>query len=103
MAGHAPDPRGVLPRARPRCAARRGRLPADAAPEAEQVTGRPGDLLLAHYLLGHNIGGNTSGAVRRAAYYRIKRAGHDSHWREFVADPWRDYDAIRTGEEAGLL
>ena len=74
-----------------------GGYPPIAAPEPEQVTGRAGDLLLAHYLLGHNIGGNTSGAVRRAVYYRIKRTGHDSHWREFVADPWRDYDAIRTG------
>lgn len=33
-----------------------------------QLRGRAGDLLLAHYLLGHNIGGNTSGAVRRALY-----------------------------------
>ncbi len=75
-----------------------GGYPPIPLPEAEQVTGRPGDLLLAHYLLGHNIGGNTSGAVRRAVYYRIKRAGHDSRWREFVGDPWLDYDAIRTGE-----
>ncbi|MDI5968617.1 phytanoyl-CoA dioxygenase family protein [Streptomyces sp. SL13] len=30
---------------------------------AEQVRGRAGDLLLAHYLLGHNIGNNTSERV----------------------------------------
>jgi ectoine hydroxylase-related dioxygenase (phytanoyl-CoA dioxygenase family) len=29
------------------------------------VTARRGDLLLAHFLLGHNIGGNTSPATRR--------------------------------------
>jgi ectoine hydroxylase-related dioxygenase (phytanoyl-CoA dioxygenase family) len=45
-------------------------------PVAEQVLGRPGDLLLADYLLGHNIGGNTSDAVRRAVYLRVKRTGH---------------------------
>jgi hypothetical protein len=61
----------------------------------EQVTGEPGDLLLAHYLLGHNIGGNTSPAVRRAVYYRIKRTGHDPRWREFLTDPWLDYDEVR--------
>ena len=72
-----------------------GGYPPIRLPEPEQVTGSPGDLLLAHYLLGHNIGGNTSPAVRRAAYFRIKRAGHDLRWREFLQDPWLDYDAVR--------
>ena len=49
-----------------------GGYPPIPLPEPEQVTGEPGDLLLAHYLLGHNIGGNKP-AVRRAVYYRIKR------------------------------
>ena len=72
-----------------------GGYPPIKLPEPEQVTGEAGDLLLAHYLLGHNIGGNTSQAVRRAVYYRVKRAGHDPRWREFLADPWLDYDAVR--------
>ena len=71
-----------------------GGYPPIRLPEPEQVTGEAGDLLLAHYLLGHNIGGNTSQAVRRAVYYRVKRAGHDPRWREFLADPWLDYDTI---------
>src|SRR5208282_6058097 len=54
-----------------------GGYPPIPLPEPEQVTGEAGDLLLAHYLLGHNIGGNTSRAVRRAVYFRIKRTGHD--------------------------
>ena len=74
-------------------------------PEPEQVTGRAGDLLLAHYLLGHNIGGNTSRAVRRAVYFRLKRHDHDAHWREFIQQPWRDYgpltDTVRLPGEAG--
>lgn len=58
-------------------------------PEPEQVTGRAGDLLLAHYLLGHNIGGNfESGRTRRALYYRLSAAGHDEHVEEFLRDPW---------------
>jgi hypothetical protein len=68
-------------------------------PEPEQVTGQAGDLVLAHYLLGHNIGGNTSQAVRRAVYYRLKRSGHNPRWREFLQNPWLDYDAI--GERRG--
>ena len=72
-----------------------GGYPPIRLPEPEQVTGEPGDLLLAHFLLGHNIGGNTSLGVRRAVYYRVKRTGHDPRWREFLADPWLDYDAVR--------
>lgn len=72
-----------------------GGYPPIRLPGPEQVTGEPGDLLLAHYLLGHNIGGNTSPAVRRAVYYRIKRTGHDLRWREFLTDPWLDYDEVR--------
>jgi hypothetical protein len=71
-----------------------GGYPPIRLPEPEQITGQPGDLILAHYLLGHNIGGNTSPAVRRAVYYRLKRTGHDPRWREFLQDPWLDYDAI---------
>jgi len=72
-----------------------GGYPPINLPEPEQVTGEAGDLLLAHYLLGHNIGGNTSPTVRRAVYFRIKRAGHDPRWRQFLTDPWLDYDAVR--------
>jgi hypothetical protein len=64
-------------------------------PEPEQIRGKAGDLLLAHYLLGHNIGGNTTEATRRAVYFRVKRAGHDPRWREFLQDPWLDYDAVQ--------
>ena len=72
-----------------------GGYPPVELPEPEQVTGEPGDLLLAHYLLGHNIGGNTSAAVRRAVYFRIKRTGHDLRWREFLTEPWQDYEPLR--------
>ena len=47
-----------------------GGYPPIRRPEPEQVTGQAGDLVLAHYLLGHNIGGNTSAAARRAVYFR---------------------------------
>ncbi|HEY4456649.1 MAG TPA: phytanoyl-CoA dioxygenase family protein [Pseudonocardiaceae bacterium] len=61
-------------------------------PEPEQVTGRAGDLLVAHYLLGHNIGGNVADSTRRALYFRVKHREHDPRWREFLQDPWLDYE-----------
>jgi hypothetical protein len=66
-------------------------------PEPEQVKGRAGDLLLAHYLLGHNIGGNyESEQTRRALYFRISAVDHASHRSEFLQDPWLDYEPIRS-------
>jgi hypothetical protein len=66
-------------------------------PEPEQVKGHAGDLLLAHYLLGHNIGGNyQSEQTRRALYFRISTADHASHRSEFLQDPWLDYEPIRS-------
>lgn len=66
-------------------------------PEPVQVTGRAGDLLLAHYLLGHNIGGNfASEIVRRMLYFRIMRAGHEDHEEAFLQDAWLEFDPIRT-------
>ena len=66
-------------------------------PEPEQVKGRAGDMLLAHYLLGHNIGGNyESEQTRRALYFRISDVDHESHRSEFLQDPWLDYQPIRS-------
>lgn len=60
-------------------------------PEPEQVKGRAGDLLLAHYLLGHNIGGNfRSDLTRRALYFRLSVHGHEAHREQFLQDPWYD-------------
>ncbi|HJQ34607.1 MAG TPA: phytanoyl-CoA dioxygenase family protein [Pyrinomonadaceae bacterium] len=58
-----------------------------------QVTGRAGDLLLAHYLLGHNIGGNTSEVTREVVYFRLRREGHKRRWREFVQDASFEFDS----------
>lgn len=65
-------------------------------PEPVQLTGRAGDLLLAHYLLGHNIGGNVSQATRRALYFRISKHGHADRREQFLQDVWLDYDPLRS-------
>ncbi|MCW2935698.1 MAG: phytanoyl-CoA dioxygenase [Actinomycetia bacterium] len=70
-------------------------------PEPVQVKGGAGDLLLAHYLLGHNIGGNyESERTRRALYFRISALDHASHRSEFLQDPWHDYAPIRSSSAA---
>lgn len=72
-----------------------GPYPPVDLPEPRQVVGRAGDLLLAHYLLGHNIGGNMSEHRREAVYFRLRREGHRERWREFVQDPLLEFEALR--------
>lgn len=62
--------------------------------EPRQVVGRAGDLLLAHYLLGHNIGGNTSAVTREAVYFRLRREGHRGRWRDCVQDPLLEFESV---------
>ncbi|MEY9926838.1 hypothetical protein ABH926_001463 [Catenulispora sp. GP43] len=65
-------------------------------PEPEQVTARAGDLLLAHYLLGHNIGGNyESDTTRRMLYYRVSGRGHADRPDRILTEPWYEYGPVR--------
>jgi hypothetical protein len=65
-------------------------------PEPSQVLGGPGDVILAHYMLGHNIGGNyASERVRRAVYFRLRRVGHQRRWRECLCDELLEFDPVR--------
>jgi ectoine hydroxylase-related dioxygenase (phytanoyl-CoA dioxygenase family) len=65
--------------------------PPVALDEPRQVTGQAGDVLFAHYMLGHNIGGNMSGAAREAIYFRLRRQGHRERWRDCVQDPFLEF------------
>jgi hypothetical protein len=55
------------------------------------ITGRRGDLLLAHFLLGHNKGGNTASHERRTIYYRLAVPGHTARWEQTFLDAWTEY------------
>jgi hypothetical protein len=72
-----------------------GGYPDIELPPPAQIRGRRGDVLLAHYLLGHNIGGNQSGRTRRAVYWRLRVPGHAGRWAECLTDPWHEYPGIR--------
>ncbi|GAA4013479.1 hypothetical protein GCM10022384_67290 [Streptomyces marokkonensis] len=64
-------------------------------PEREQVRGRAGDMLLKHYMVGHNVGSNRSDSVRRTVYFRLKVRGHDATWRQILQNPWHDFTPLR--------
>ncbi len=63
--------------------------------EQVPVFARRGDLLLAHFLLGHNSGGNTTDQVRRIAYYRLSCNGHEDRWEDTFLDAFTEYAPVR--------
>jgi ectoine hydroxylase-related dioxygenase (phytanoyl-CoA dioxygenase family) len=69
--------------------------PPPALREQVPVLATRGDLLLAHYLLGHNTGGNTTDRVRRIAYYRLGCPGHEARWEETFLDAFVEYSPVR--------
>ena len=62
--------------------------------EPRRLTGPAGSVLLAHYLLGHNIGGDdgpAGGPARQVVYYRLLARGHRDRWREVVTNPLAEF------------
>ena len=55
------------------------------------VYAKRGDLLLSHYLTGHNSGGNATDTVRRIVYFRLGTVGHRDRWEAAMIDPWHEY------------
>lgn len=64
-------------------------------PEQKPVLAKRGDLLLAHYLLGHNTGGNTSEQTRRILYFRLGTATHRRCWEQALRDPLLEFPAVK--------
>jgi len=50
--------------------------------------------LFAHYLLGHNSGGNLTDRTRRILYYRLSSEDHESHWAHPLTDPLYEYAPV---------
>jgi len=63
--------------------------------EPHPVLARRRDVLLAHFLLGHNIGGNTTSRTRRILYYRLSCPGHDRRWADTLVDAFCEYAPVR--------
>ncbi len=65
-------------------------------PKPVQIQGQAGDVLFAHYLLGHNIGGNyQSDQTRGELYWRLRAPGHAERWADCLADAWLEYPALQ--------
>jgi hypothetical protein len=60
-----------------------------------ELLGGRGDALLAHFLLGHNKGGNTASGTRRTIYYRLAVPGHAERWESTFVDAWTEYAPVR--------
>jgi len=61
-------------------------------PAPVPVLGQRGDVLLAHFLLGHNTKGNLGPSTRRMLYYRLSCPDHGQRW----ADTFTEYPRLRT-------
>lgn len=69
--------------------------PTDHPYAPKSINGKAGDLFLAHYLLGHNIGDNLSGQTRKALYFRLRTTDHRENWQEYGSDPLYEFAPVR--------
>jgi hypothetical protein len=64
-------------------------LPPVQLPEPVQVTGNAGDLIIAHYMLGHGVTPNISPHIRYAVFFRIKHKAIQEHnWQQSMENIW---------------
>jgi hypothetical protein len=68
---------------------------ADGAAGPVAVTGRAGDLILAHYLLLHSPGCHRGPGIRYAVFFRLSAEGRNQLGDEAFTDPWAEWDAMR--------
>lgn len=62
----------------------------------KQITGKAGDVVFAHYLLGHGIAPNASPNIRYAVFFRVFNTRHtwNVYRPEAVKDLWLDWDGL---------
>ncbi len=65
-------------------------------PRPTPVCGRAGDVLVAHPLLGHTTGPNTSDIMRKAVYFRLRRTDHVQRWEACLTNPVLEYNVAKS-------
>ncbi|HEY3333163.1 MAG TPA: phytanoyl-CoA dioxygenase family protein [Capsulimonadaceae bacterium] len=70
-------------------------MPDIALPEPVQINARPGDVVLAHYLLAHAAAQNIGPSIRYAAFYRVAHTSHADHREAALRDPWLEWGGLR--------
>jgi hypothetical protein len=71
-----------------------GGMPRVEVPPANQITGRAGDAVFCHYMLGHGIAPNVSPHIRYAVFFRLHHREHDEHKWEVMTDLWHDWPGL---------
>lgn len=66
--------------------------------ESIQVLLRPGDVVLAHQLLAHRVGVNTSENIRYQLYYRVTHAQHAALKEHILQNPWVEFGACSSND-----
>jgi hypothetical protein len=61
-----------------------------------QVMARTGDVLLAHYQLGHAAGCHIGADVRYTVFFRVTHPRHDTQKWEAMTDIWLEYPGMET-------
>jgi hypothetical protein len=72
-----------------------GGFPKLALPEPRPLTGRAGDVVLAHYALLHAVGPNLGPHVRYAIFFRLYHADHEQAGTRPLTDPWGQWEGMR--------
>lgn len=72
-------------------------LPADAV----QVTGEPGDVVLAHHMIMHGAAPNHAPHIRYAAIFRVRHREVEAIGLDAFTDPWREWPGVREAVGAG--
>lgn len=70
-------------------------MPDVVLPEPVQIVGRPGDVVLAHYLLSHGTAVNWSSDVRYMVFFRLVHTDHDAQKWDSLTDLWLHWPGIR--------
>jgi hypothetical protein len=70
-------------------------MPKVDMPDPVGVTGRAGDIVIAHYMLGHTASPNVSPHVRYTCFYRLWHKDQPRDSLETMSDIWKYWPGIR--------
>ncbi|MCE9589857.1 MAG: phytanoyl-CoA dioxygenase family protein [Planctomycetes bacterium] len=70
-------------------------MPTIEMPEPHQVLARAGDVVLAHYQVGHSVAPNTSPNIRYAVFFRLDHTEHASFGWDVMTDIWLEWAGVR--------
>ena len=69
-------------------------MPRVDLPTPQQLHVEPGDIVLAHYLLGHGAALNFSPHIRYAVFFRLYHVDHDDMKWDSMENPWMAWDGM---------